>query len=79
MNLAQYSRSMSAVLVNDEAVNLTAANQYQETMNFPKVSFAAHKYRTSMGESVHMVTDLYNLLVYATPKQWEEDSQQVER
>ena len=39
----------------------------------------ALQYQVGLGETVKLASDLYNLLVYATPKAWDEATQQMNR
>ena len=80
--VSQYSSVIcccSAVQVNTNPVNLTATNDYQQSLATKNVNITVHKYRDNMGQTAHLITDLYNLLVYATPQQWDEEAQQVTR
>ena len=69
----------AAVQVLGKAVTLTPTNKYKHMMRTEKVNITVHRYRDSIGQSVHVTTDLYNLLIYATPRQWDEREQQVLR
>lgn len=62
--------------VNDQAINLSAANDYQHSGQGKTVNVTVHKYREGLGQAVHMTTALYNFLVHATPKQWDEAVQE---
>lgn len=65
--------------INGEPVVLTAANNFQQNIKAGVVNTTVHKYREGVGQTVHMTTNLYNLLVYATPKQWDAAAQEVTR
>ena len=70
---------LHAVAINGSAVNFTAANNYEYHLTAGTLDLTAHKYRTELGQSVHMTTDLYNLLVYVTPRQYDQEIQQLVR
>lgn len=66
-------------MIDGALVNLTAANNYEHKLEGEKVNVTVYKYRAGMGQSVHMTTDLYDLIVYVTPRQWDEEVQEVAR
>lgn len=70
---------MTAVALNGEVVNLTASNSYEQTFQNSEVNVVVHKYRQMIGQTVHLTTRLYNILIYASPRQWDEKFQEVTR
>jgi hypothetical protein len=37
------------------------------------------QYREGLGETIHLVSDIYDFLIYATPKAFDEATQQMNR
>lgn len=71
--------SVLAVTLNGETINLSASNNYEETFQTADVLVVIHKYRELMGQTIHLTTSLYTILIYATPHQWDEEYQEVTR
>jgi len=63
------------VKIDGKPVDLNQDNGFQAAHQTDKVNVTVHKYREHLGNTVHLITNLYNLLVVATPKEWNEELQ----
>ena len=68
-----------AVMINGESVLLNQQNNYEDIQNFGRLNVTTHKFRAGLGETVHLVSDLFDFLVSAAPSAWDEETQQMNR
>lgn len=61
------------VLINGEPVDLNQDNSFQAGHYTDKVNITVHKYREHLGNTAHLITNLYNMMVVATPSGWNEE------
>lgn len=70
--------SMTVILEGEQVV-LTNENNFESSMTSPKVNVTTHKFREELGETVHVVTDIYNFMLYASPRKWDEENKVINR
>jgi hypothetical protein len=67
------------VKIDGQPVELSQDNRFLSSHQTDKVNVTVHKYRENLGQTVHMITNLYNMLVIAAPSQWSEEAQETVR
>jgi len=67
------------VVINGKPVILTQENNFESIATFDKLNVTTHKYREGLGETVHLVSDVFDFLVYATPRAWDEETKEMNR